>query len=190
MRRIERARIIIISAVAFALSCAVGSPWSQRKEFYGEVRCDLAVDSVQRLAGHFGGTGWTCYTPSERMTNCSFMAGRTRVTVEFQDGQMRSIEDGDEFGVTGMATRPKLDICSGGRSRHIMIVPHDDSWIGGAITANGKSVGTVTAGHAQGVYVPLGRYVLQFEKAGLAPLKIEIAVPDGTLREPPRVVLP
>jgi hypothetical protein len=181
---------IMIAALAFAVSCAGTGAWPQRHTFYREVECGLSVDRVRSLADRYDGEGWICHNPAERKTECSFAANRTRVTVEFEDGKVRTIEDGDQFGVTGMATRPKVNLCSGARSRVVMIVPRDNSWIGAAITADGQSVGGVTAGHAQGVYVPLGRYVLSVDKAGREPLKVEINVPDGTLREPPTVKLP
>jgi hypothetical protein len=183
-------RLQTIIAIALAVACAGAGPWPQRDAFYGEVHCGLSIESVRSLVERYEGDGWICHDPAAQMTECSFMAGRTRVTFEFEDGKIRTIEDGDQFGVTGMATRPKVGLCSGARSRSVMIVPRDDSWIGAAITVNGQSIGVVTAGHAQGVYVPLGRYVLNVDKAGREPLKLEINVPDGTLREPPTVKLP
>jgi hypothetical protein len=70
----------------------------------------------------------------------------------------------------------------------VIITPPDAGWIGAAISVNGQVIGTITAGHAQSVDVPLGRHVLQVEKAGRV-MKREITVPDDTLREPPEVEL-
>ena len=179
---------LIIAAVAFTMSCA--GTWSRRDAFYGDVRCGLSVDDTRSLVERYKGEAWTCGNPSERQTDCSFRAGRTRVLIEFEGGRLRTIKDADHFGLTGMATRPKVDLCSGARWRDVLLMPQDDSWIGATIMADGKPVGTVRAGNAEYVSLPLGRYVLSIEKAGREPVKVQISVPEGTLREPPMVKLP
>lgn len=180
----------IFAAVAVvALSCAGSDGWTQRESFYREARCGLSVDSTRTLAERFGGSEWICATPSAQLTECNFRVGRTRVSLDFEDGKMQSVEDGDYFGITGMATRPKVNVCSGARSRSVIITPPDAGWIGAAISIDGQPIGTITAGHAQSIDIPLGRHVLQVEKAGRVAMKREITVPDGTLREPPEVEL-
>jgi hypothetical protein len=176
-------RIIVLTAVV-ALSCG---GWKQRDSFYREARCGLSVDTTRTLAERSGGTGWICATPSAQLTVCNFRVGQTRVSLEFEDGKLQSLEDGDYFGIKGFASRPKENVCTRGRSRSVIITVPDNSWIGAAISANGEVIGTITAGHAQSVDVPLGRYILQVAKSGHGALRHEITVPDGTLRVPPEV---
>ena len=116
----------------------------------------LSVSDARSLVERYKGEGWVCGNPAERQTDCSFRVGRTRVSIEFEDGKLRTITDADHFGLTGMATRPKVDLCSGIRSRHVLVMPHDDSWIGATIMADGRPVGRVRAGNAEYVSVPLG----------------------------------
>ena len=99
------------------------------------------------------------------------------------------MEDGDYFGITGFASRPKVNVCTGAQSRSVIVTPPDAGWIGAAIVVDGQPIGMITAGHAQSVDVPLGRHILQVEKAGRVAMKREIAVPGGTLREPLEVEL-
>jgi hypothetical protein len=172
-----------------ALSCAGSDGWTQRESFYRAARCGLSVDSTRTLAERFGGSEWICATPSERLTECNFEVRRTRVDLAFADGKLQSVADGDYFGITGFATRPKVNVCTGARSRSVIITSPDAGWIGAAISADGEPIGTITAGHAHSVEVPLGRHVLQVEKAGRAAIKREITIPDGTLRQAPEVEL-
>lgn len=182
--------LLLGAAVAFAVSCAWTGPWPRRDAFFADVRCDLSIDAVHSLARRHGGEGWICHSPGERSTECSFSAGRTRVTLEFEEGKARTIEDGDQFGITGMAMRPRSDLCSGARSRAMMIVPGHESWIGAVISVDGREIGTVTTGHPQNLYVPVGRVVLKVTKAGRDPISVEVSVPDGTVRNPPMLQLP
>jgi len=181
-------RIFAAFAVV-AVSCAGTGGWTQRESFYREAGCSLPVESVRVIAERFGGSDWICATPSERATECNFEVGRTRVSLDFEDGKLQSVEDGDYFGITGVATRPKVNVCSGVRSRDVYITAPDDGWIGAAISIDGQPIGTITAGHTQSVHVRLGRHVLRVEKADRAAIKRESSVADGTLREPPVVEL-
>lgn len=180
----------IFAAVAVvALSCAGSDGWTQRESFYREARCGLSVDSTRALAERSGGSDWLCRTPSEGLTECNFSVGRTRVDLDFEDSKLQTVADGDYFGITGFATRPKVNVCTGARSRSVIvtITPPDAGWIGAAISVDGQPIGTMTTRHAQSVDVPLGRHVLQVEKTGRVAMRREITVPDGKLREPPEV---
>jgi hypothetical protein len=180
---------IFAALAVFAVSCTGTERWTQRESFYREARCGMAVDSAGALAERLGGSEWICRALSARLTECNFEVGRTRVSMDFEDGKLQSLEDGDYFGITGFASRPKVNVCTGARSRSVIITPPDAGWIGAVISVDGQSIGTITAGHAQSVDVPLGRHVLQAEKPDRAVIKREITVPDGTLREPPEVKL-
>lgn len=180
----------IFGAVAVvALSCACSDGWKQRESFYREARCGLSVDSTRAIAERSGGSDWLCLTPREGLTECNFRVRQTRVDLDFEDGKLQSVQDGYYFGITGFATRPKVNVCTGARSRGVIITPPDAGWIGAAISVDGQVIGTITARHAQSVDVPLGRHVLQVEKAGRGMMKREITVPGGTLREAPEVEL-
>lgn len=180
---------ISASVAVVALSGACSDGWTQRESFYGAARCGLSVDSARAFAQRTGGSDWLCRTPSEGLMECNFRVGRTRVDLDFVDGKLQSVEDGDYFGITGFATRPKVNVCTGARSRSVIITPPDAGWIGAAISVDGQAIGTITARHAQSIDVPLGRHVLHLEKAGRRAIKREITVPDGTLREPPEIDL-
>jgi hypothetical protein len=182
-------RIFAALAVC-AVSCSGPHRWPQRESFYREARCGLSVDSTRTLAERSGGSDWLCRMPTDRLTECNFEVGRTRVLLEFDDGKLQSVEDGDYFGITGMAMRPRLNVCSGERSRDMYITPRDKSWIGATISVDGQPVGKITAGHTETVYVPIGLHILQIKKAGRTAIRREITVPDGTLRRPQEVELP
>lgn len=67
------------------------------------------------------------------------------------------------------------------KTRAVLIVPQDRSWIGATLTAGSQPVGALTAGNAEYVYLPLGRYVLSIDEPGGATVKVDLNVPDGTL---------
>ena len=178
----------ILAAVAvLALSCAGSDGWTHRESFYRESRCGQSVASARTLAERLGGSEWICATASAQLMECNFRVGRTRVSLDFEDAKLQSVEDGDYFGITGFASRPKVNVCSGTRSRSVIIMPPDPGWTGATISIDGQVIGRITADHAQSVDVPLGRHILQVAKSGRGTLQREITVPDGRLREPPEV---
>lgn len=69
-------------------------------------------------------------------------------------------------------------------------MPRRRGWIGAAISVDGQVIGTMIADNAQSVEIPLGRHIVQVEKAGRTAVKHELMVPDATLRQPPEIELP
>ena len=86
--------------------------------------------------------------------------------------------------------RPKINVCTGARSRLLAIVPADGSWVGATVSVDGQAIGTITTSTWQGIHVPLGRHTLRVEKTGRDAVVKQITVPDGLIREPTEVTVP
>jgi hypothetical protein len=183
-------RIFGISLMCIALSCSGAREWRERETFYSKARCDLSINEARALADHLNESGWSCGSPKPQRDVCNFNVGSTRVMLEFADGRLQSVEDGEHYGITGMAMRPKVDVCTGARSRQLGLVPNDAGWVGATVSVDGQPIGSVTTSNWQGLYVPVGRHTLRIEKPGREALVREITMSDGVLRESPEVTLP
>jgi hypothetical protein len=144
---------------------------------------------VQAVALGSGGTGWACANPSQSETICSFTVKRTRVLLEFENGGLRRVEDGERFGLTGVASWPRLDVCSGQLSRRFVITAPTTAWVGATITVDGNEVARVRY-RSDSVYLAVGRHTLRVEKPGGEAFVRDIDVSEDLLRQAPEISLP
>ena len=163
--------------------------WPQRERFRDQLRCGQQPHEVQAIALQSGGTRWACATPSQSETHCNFIAERTRVLLAFENGGLRRVEDGEQFGLTGIASWPRLDVCSGQIARRFVITAPTTSWVGATISVDGNEVARVRYRN-DSVYLPVGRHTLRVEKSGGEAFVRDIDVPEGLLREAPEISLP
>jgi hypothetical protein len=163
--------------------------WPQRERFRDQLRCGQPPHEVEAIARQSGGTRWACAKPSESETVCNFTVKLTRVLLEFENGGLRRVEDGEQFGLTGVASWPRLDVCSGQLSRRFVITAPTTAWVDAVITVDGKEVARVRYRN-DSVYLPVGRHTLRVEKAGGEAFVRDINVTEDLLREAPEISLP
>jgi len=175
-------------AIVATLACTTRD-WAQRESFRGQLRCGQRPHEIQAIALQSHGTGWVCGPPSQTETHCNFVVGRTRVRLSFEDGGLRRVEEGERFGLTGVATLPRLDVCTRQLSRQFVIVAPTTDWVGATISVDGDEVARVLYRN-DSVYLPVGQHTLRIVRAGREALVRKIDVPEGLLREPPEIRLP
>jgi hypothetical protein len=180
---VNAARFASIIGVA-VLACTTRG-WPQRENFREQLRCGQQQADVKAIADRTGGTGWICGTQNE----CNFTAGKNRVLLGFDNGGLRTVEDGEQFGLTGVASWPRLDVCSGQQFRRFVITAPTTAWVGAAINVDGTEVARVRYRN-DSVYLPLGQHTLRIEKSGREPIVREMDVPGGQVREAPEINLP
>ncbi len=177
--------------IAIVMSCSCVADRRERPRFYSAVRCGLSVDEARGLADRYGDSRFTCGSPEGQREECTFSVGRNRVTLVFSGGHLETAEEGELFGITGMATRPRLSVCTGAQSRGVTLAPSDVRWVGATVSVDGEPIGLITTSAWQaGFYVPLGRHVLRVEQRGRDRFVKQITVPDGLVREDQVIELP
>ena len=179
----------VTGLIALVMLACTTRGWPQRERFRDQLRCGQQPYEVEAIARRSGGTRWGCAKPSEAETICNFTAKRTRVLLEFESGGLRRVEDGERFGLTGVASWPRLDVCSGQLSRRFVITAATTAWVGAAITVDGNEVARVRYRN-DSVYLPVGRHTLRIEKLGGEAFVRDIDVSEDLLREAPAISLP
>lgn len=180
-------RTLLILLLA-TLACTTNG-WPQRESFREELRCGQQPQEVEAIARRNAGEAWTCAARSGSEVGCNFKVGKTRVWLAFDNGGLRSIEEGEQFGLTGVATWPRLDVCTRQQFRRFVITAPTTAWVGAMMTIDGNEIGRVRYRN-DSVYVPLGRHTLRVEKPDMPPVIRELDVTDGQVKEAPEIVLP
>lgn len=174
----------LIAVLALGVLACVPPEWAESERFRAQLRCGQQLLEVQAIALRSGGTGWRCSS-----AECSFEVGRTRVRLDFESGALVAVEDGEQFGVTGFAMRPRLELCTGRLLHGFSISAPDTAWVGAAISVDGKDAGRVRDRN-DSVYLPVGRHTFRVQKPDGEAFVREIDVPEGRVRETLEVNLP
>ncbi len=179
----------MFGAVAFvALSIvACHLPWGGGAEFVGRLRCGMLLAEVESIAKAVGSHDFACGSPDRRTTECTLRKGGTVIFLHFEGKALRSVEEGQRRGLMGLSLKPKVNLCTGDKTRRVVIEAGKE-WNDAVILVDGRRLGTITAPKAEPIEVPLGSHQIQIIPKAGTPISRRIDLKEG-LEEPQRFVL-
>ncbi len=172
MRRL--AYLSIASLPLIFSTCGEIRRWRSAEEFRTELRCGMTVQQVEALAEKYGTSSFRAVEQRATGVNHAINEGSTVFWFAFDGGALGKVQEGMYFGITGLKTSIREDLCTGEKTADVTLeVTAPTELARASLSIDGREALGLSSGpevQANIGSLPSGTHEVRIEKPGYQPI--------------------
>ena len=165
---------LLFAIMALFVTCAKARRWRSAEEFRSGLRCGMTVEEVNALAQRHGSSSFREVDAPTAGVNHALNEGSTVFWFAFDQGALRTVQEGMYFGVTGLKTSIRENLCTGEQTADVTLkVSAPDELAGASLAIDGRQALGLSFGpevQANIGSLPSGSHEVRIEKPGYQPI--------------------